>query len=308
MENIIEAINIQIAQLVDMNNAYEVFDEVKTIVFMISPEFAIDSVNVTFQDVVDLFEGRYPGYNQCNTMYHDLVHTMSAMLAMTRLIHGAILQGETISNKNIALGLISALMHDTGYIQDLDDMVGTGAKYTLTHIKRSIEFMEKYFKEKGFSGEDFENCRDILECTGLNTKIHKIKFKSRQIELLGKMLGTADLLGQMADRLYLEKLIYLYYEFKEGGIEGYDNEFNLLTSTFGFFSITERRMAGELGGVNKYMIHHLRKRWNIDKDLYKEAIEKNERYLKFILENHDKGYRDFLRRGGIIKKLEEAGM
>ncbi|MGA1823994.1 MAG: hypothetical protein ACMUIP_04955 [bacterium] len=303
-----EATNIQIAQLLDMNSPHDVFDEVKYIISTISPDFSLEPIAKTFKDVVDLFEGRYPGYKKCNTLYHDLNHTMSAMLAMTRLIHGAILLGETVSNKNITLGLISALMHDTGYIQDVRDTEGTGAKYTLTHISRSIEFMNNYFVKNNFSEKDFRNCKDILECTGLSTKIHKIEFRSRAIELLGKMMGTADLLGQMADRLYLEKLIYLYYEFQEGGVTGYDNEFNLLKSTFSFFGITERRLGGELGSVYKYMLPHLKERWNIDRDLYKEAIEKNEKYLKFILQNHEKGYRDFLRRGGIIARLEEIGM
>ena len=31
------------------------------------------------------------------------------------------------------------------------------------------------------------------------------------------MLGTADLIGQMADRYYLEKLLLLYEEFSEAG-------------------------------------------------------------------------------------------
>ena len=31
----------------------------------------------------------------------------------------------------------------------------------------------------------------------------------------------ADLVGQMSDRAYLEKLLFLYYEFKEAGFPGY---------------------------------------------------------------------------------------
>jgi len=37
-------------------------------------------------------------------------------------------------------------------------------------------------------------------------------------------------------------------------------------------------------------------RWNLDKDLYAEAIEKNISYLKFLLEHHEKDYGDHLRR------------
>jgi len=299
-----EADKVQISQLIDMENPQVVLDEVRAIVFMIFPEFDFAPASCVFEDVARLFRGEYPGYRKCNTEYHDFKHATDATLAMIRLIHGATLQGEAFSQKNITLGLISTLLHDTGYIQALDDDSGTGAKYTLVHIQRSIEFMDKYFKGKNFSRGDFQNCCDILKCTGLNTKIGEIQFKSREIELLGKMLGTADLLGQMSDRIYLEKLLFLFYEFREGNVTGYTSELGLLKKTLGFYDITKSRFASELGSVNRYLIYHFKKRWNIDRDLYEEAIERSRNYLGYILANHEKEYRERLRRGGIVKKLE----
>lgn len=35
----------------------------------------------------------------------------------------------------------------------------------------------------------------------------------------------------MADRAYLAKLIYLYHEFREGGVAGYESELDLLKKT-----------------------------------------------------------------------------
>ena len=300
--------DVQLSKLIDMENPHSVLDEVRTIVFMIFSEFDFEPVNRVFADVVKLFRGEYPGHRVCNTEYHDLKHTTDSMLAMIRLIHGAILQGETLPQENVSLGIISALLHDTGYIQTLDDDQGTGAKYTLVHIERSIEFTHNYFTEKGFSLADFENCRDILNCTGLNTKIKDIPFKSKEIELLGKMLGAADLLGQMADRTYLEKLLFLYHEFREGNVAGYSSETELLKKTLGFYDIAKKRFADELGSVNKYLVYHFRKRWNIDRELYQDAIEKNMNYLKHILANHEKEYRDHLRRGGVVNRLDEESM
>ena len=57
-------------------------------------------------------------------------------------------------------------MHDTGYIQTLDDNFGTGAKYTLQHVSRSILFMKKYFAQNDYSKEDFKFCKNCLLCTG----------------------------------------------------------------------------------------------------------------------------------------------
>ena len=306
-EHIPAADGIRIAELVDMENPHSVLDEVKTIVCRIFPKFDFEPVERVFDEVVGLFRGEYPGYGGCNTEYHDLEHITDVMLAMTRLIHGTILQGEIFCQKHVSLGLISSLFHDTGYIQTLDDDSGTGAKYTMVHIQRSIEFMEKYFMEKGFPREDFENCRDIIHCTGFRIKINEIQFKTREIELLGKMLGTADLLGQMADRIYLEKLLFLFYEFREGDVGDYATELDLLKKTLDFYDLMEKRLANELSSENKYMIFHFRKRWNIDRDLYEDAIKRNRDYLRYILANHEEEYRDYLRRSGIVKKLDEEG-
>ena len=75
----------------------------------------------------------------------------------------------------------------------------------------------------------------MLECTGLDTNLTEITFESKEIELLGKMLGTADLLGQMADRIYIEKLLFLFREYQEGNIVGYNNELDLLKNTANFY-------------------------------------------------------------------------
>ena len=294
----------QIACLVNMEDAQSVLEEVKAVVSMMMPDFDFEPVNHAFSDVVNLFHGQYPGYRKCNTEYHDLKHTTDALLAMTRFIHGAMVNEQVFSQKDIDLGLIGALLHDTGYIQTIDEDVGTGAKFTLTHIGRSILFMEKYLSENGYSREDVECCRAILECTGLNVKISEINFGSSEIEMLGKMLGTADLLGQIADRTYLEKLPFLYHEFKEGDVPDFESELDMLKKTPEFYDRTIERFERELGGVNRYMRDHFRVRWGIDEDLYVTSMENKIKYLKYVLEDHEDDYREYLRRGNLMEKLD----
>jgi len=293
------------ACLVNMEDPQSVLEEVKAIVSVMMPDFDFEPLNRAFRDVVSLFHGQYPGYRKCNTEYHDLKHTTDALLAMTRLLHGAVLNKQVFSEKGVKLGLISALLHDTGYIQTADDNVGTGAKFTFTHISRSILFMEKYLSENGYSKEDIESCRAILECTGLNVEISEINFGSAQIEMLGKMLGTADLLGQMADRTYLEKLPFLYREFKEGNVSSFETELDMLKKTPGFSYGTLERFEHELGGVNRYMRDHFRARWGIDEDLYITSIKNQVKYLEYLLENHEDDYRNYMRRGNMIKLLDQ---
>ena len=296
---------MQLSRIVNMENPQSVLDEARTIAFMMFEEFDFDILNHIFKDIIRLFRGEYPGYRKCNTEYHNLKHTTDTFLAMARLVHGAFVSGENFTSKQVNLGLICALMHDTGYIQTLDDEMGTGAKYTGIDTKRSIVFMDNYIADSGFSKENFKHYHNILICAGLDAEIKKIQFDSRQTELMCKMLGTADLLGQMADRTYLEKLLFLYHEFKEGGIMGYADELDLLKKTMDFYDMTQKRFTNVLGSMNKYMHYHFKARWNLDKDLYMESVKKHIHYLEFILENHEKDYRGHLKRGGMVEKLYE---
>lgn len=296
---------IQLSRMVDMKHPQYVMDEVRVVVPMMFQEFDFYTLNYVFKDIVRLFNGEYPGYSRCNTEYHNLKHATDTFLAMTRLMHGAFVCGENLTRENVNLGLICALMHDTGYIQTLGDNVGTGAKYISIDSKRSIAFMDKYIIDNGFSKDDFKGYTDILDCTSLEIKVKEIQFKSRETELLGKMLGTADLLGQMADRIYLEKLLFLFYEFEEAGLDEYESELDLLKKTINFYAMARKRFVSELDSVYEYMRYHFKTRWNLDRDLYIETIEGNINYLKFILENHEKEYRDHLKRDGVVSKLKE---
>jgi hypothetical protein len=282
-------------RLLPLDDPRTVFQEVCRIVAAANPHLDFPLLTRVFADVVKLFQGRYPGYQKCNTKYHDLKHTTDCLLALARLFHGASLNGVTLPDREVALGLIAALLHDTGYIQADNDLEGTGAKYTLVHVERSVAFMEKYFRRAGFSSRDFDFCRCCVECTGLTARIAEIWFESPTHQLVGKMLGTADLLGQMADHHYLPRLRFLYREFKEARVPGFETELDLLRKTPAFWEFTQGRLLSELGSVNQYMQDHFRVWWGLDRDLNRESIEENIAYLQFVLENYESQYRKFLR-------------
>jgi hypothetical protein len=259
------------------------------------PHFGFAWVMRVHQDITRLFRGEYPGYRKCNTAYHDWRHTEDCLLETVRLIHGAQLDGCHFSERGVSLGIIAAIMHDTGYIQQLEDQEGTGAKYTLIHVERSIDFMETYFADCGHAPEDFHFCQNCLKCTGVDGEIKGIQFESLENEIMGKILGTADLIGQMSDTNYLEKLPILYQEFLEGGITDYESELDFLKKTFDFWEVTQQRFVTELGGVDAYSRAHFRGRWGIDRALDKEAIEWNLARLKDILEHHPHDHQRHLR-------------
>ncbi len=279
--------------------------EIETIVSLMFPQFNFSLTRRVFEDIERLFKGKFPGYRGCNTRYHDLNHTLQCFLLMARLMHGAFINGNAFEKENVTLGLISALMHDTGYIQLEGDKTGTGGKYTLVHIERSIEVVEKYFENNGFPLRDYIFCRDCLKCTGVNVKIKDIQFESHEHEILGKILGVADLIGQMADKNYLIKLPFLYDEFKEGGISTFADDLDLFKATPDFWEFSQQRFLTEYSHVDRYLRDHFRIRWAIDRDLDREAIERNIKYLKFILNRYEADYRRYFSHEGIKALISE---
>lgn len=285
--------------LIPMDSPEAVLNEVQVILDLISPDFDPAPVRSAFTKTVALYEGSWPGYKACNTEYHDLHHITDTLLAMARLIHGAVLTGKAFNDHNIVLGLIAALLHDAGYIQEKDDLEGTGAKYTASHVQRSINFLQLHGPEYGLADEAILTVEAMIICTDIAADIASINFPTSQIELLGKMLGTADLLAQMADRTYLEKLLFLYHEFKEADFGGYQSELDLLRKTVGFYDFIAKRLKTTLDGTNRFMISHFASRWSIRADLYHEAIENQKNYLKQILETPEADHRNHLNAMGL---------
>ncbi len=293
---------IFLTDLVKMDFPQSVLEEVKSTLSLMQLDFDYDWFGRVFRDVVLLFNGNYPGFRRCSTRYHDLKHTTDVLLAMTRLLHGAISAGEVIAGEQVMLGLMGALFHDTGFLQRDGDEEGTGAKYTMVHVDRAIEFAAEYFDRNALDAGSLAFCQEIIRCTDRDEN-RECRCSSRASELVGKLLGTADLLGQVADRTYLEKLLLLFQEFSEVQMPGCASELELLVNTLDFYAEAQYRMETELGDVRRYMVRHFRERWAIDADLYQESIESNIAYLRYLLEHHRHDYRDRLRRGGIVKSI-----
>jgi hypothetical protein len=141
--------------------------------------------------------------------------------------------------------------------------------------------------------------------TGFSMNAESIAFQSEEERLAGWMLGSADLLGQMADRTYLEKLLFLYREFREGNIPGFGSERDLLVKTLGFYETTRRKLENDFGNVQEYLLAHFSARWNLDHDVYRDSIQRNVEYLEGMILNSGDHYRDHLRRGGLVQKLQQ---
>ena len=114
--------------------------------------------------------------------------------------------------------------------------------------------------------------------------------------LITNLLAGEDLIGQMSARNYLEKLIFLYHEFKEGHVEGYSSERMMFEKTFKFYKDTQDRLKNTLGGVDKYATVHFKKRYRISTNMYHIAIDGQIKYLAKIMKREKGSIKDKLRR------------
>jgi hypothetical protein len=158
---------------------------------------------------------------------------------MARLLRGRQAQGQQprLTRRLFELGILAILLHDTGYLKRRGDTEGTGAKYTLTHVDRSIEFAGELMVSHDFPVEEILAVQNMIRCTGVNVKLDTIQFQDDLERIVGFALGTSDLLGQMAAGDYVDKLPTLYSELAEAA---YYNEGKMKAG--GFFSSADDLM------------------------------------------------------------------
>ena len=272
------------------------------IVRRISPGYDFTLVRTVFDDVLRLFRGEYPGYGSIKTLYHDLHHTLDVFLCAVRLIHGVHVSGLHQSDDKIALVMIATLMHDIGYAQLHGEESGTGAQFTQTHVKRGIAFMRRYFAERHFPSSLPDSLEPIMLSTDPSLKFFQIDFPDDSIRLLSKIVGTADLTGQMADRTYLEKLLFLYLEFKEAHFGNYQSTYDMLRQTKDFYEATREKLDSVYGGIYSYLTFHFRETMGVENNYYLESIEKNIAYLSKVVALNEVEYLSMLKRGGIVER------
>ncbi len=202
---------------VDTRDLSAVQSEVESIFSGLFPQADASFVARSFGWADDWFNGRYPGYLPIDAKYHDLEHTMQGTLCLARLLRGRHFAGvrPVLTPAMFERGLLAILMHDTGYLKRDDDWEGTGAKYTVTHVRRSGEFADRFLRERGRPPEEVCAIQNMIRCTGVNVDLKVIPFGNELEQVTGFALGTADLLGQMAAPDYVEKLPVLYLEFEE---------------------------------------------------------------------------------------------
>jgi hypothetical protein len=207
---------------VDTRVPHEVEQEVQKIYRGMFADAEREFVPRVFEWIGACFGGGYADYQPIDARYHDLEHTMQGTLCLARILHGRHRAGAEprIDRHWFELVLLAILFHDTGYLKRRDDKEGTGAKYTVIHVGRSADFAREFLARQRFSEADQTSVANMISCTGVNADLKTIPFQGELERLLGFALASADILGQMAARDYVDKLPILFSEFIEAAAWG----------------------------------------------------------------------------------------
>ncbi len=283
-----------VTNTVQVSSAQAVAEAVHDIFTRLYPSASWQPLRRAFEDFDDLFNGRMPGYLGCDTVYHDIQHTLDGVLALARLIAGherTEPAARQIGPGRATVGLITALLHDSGYIRHASDEGHlNGAEFTLSHVSRSAQFIDRYMSQAGLGGAA-RVARQIVHYTGYEVRYEQIYIRNEKDRCMGYLVGTADLMSQMADRCYLEKCRdRLFPEFVLGGVAmylspagelvtRYRSGLDLLRHTLDFFeNVCTPRFEEDFGGVHRYMNAFFEGR-----NPYMTALDKNIFYLKRVL-------------------------
>lgn len=292
----------EVNRLFANSDANEVWEKATSVILRINPNYDFAPTRAVFEDIVALFRGEYPGYAPVKTLYHDLAHTLHVFMCAVRLMHGVHVSGTPLSDEDVTLVMMAALMHDIGYAQTRIEEAGTGAQYTQCHVSRGIEFMHNYLAEKGSSADRAARLEPLIRSTDPGFPFAQIPFANEHQHLLGRLVATSDLVGQMADRTYLEKLLFLYLEFKEAHFGNYQNVHDMLRQTKHFYDITREKLDVVYEGLYAKLSAHFKETMGVENNYYLESIEKNIDYLARVTQLEEAEHFTMLKRGGIADK------
>lgn len=195
--------------------------EVLSIFRKLYPNADLSLIEKGFDHFIRCYSGEHPDYHGVDTPYHDTHHVMDVCLACARMLAGYEMKHKDnpLGSEKVLLGFIIALFHDAGYLRYKDDYeTRHGAEYTRIHVSRSGLFLEHFLKENGLA-HLVDIAQTLVQFTGMEQEISALKFEDDSWRPLGYIIGTADLIAQMADRLYAQKCYdHLFTEFSIAGM------------------------------------------------------------------------------------------
>ena len=188
----------------------------------------------------------------CDCPYHDLEHTVLVTDVGQTILRGRLISQGDVSPHEWLHTVIALLFHDIGYLRGLlrdDETDGyiidqsgqrvtppigaTDAFMMPFHVNRSCLFIQERFA--GDQTIDVETVCSYIEMTRFPVPEDA---HYQRLDTFPALVRAADLIGQMGDPLYPQKLSRLYTEFAETGEAnrlGYSNAAELREGFAAFF-------------------------------------------------------------------------
>lgn len=166
--------------------------------------------------------------------YHDVEHTILVTLTGQEILRGKQRLEGNVTPDDWVHFILGLLCHDIGYVKGVcqgdrlaeqqfitgktDNFVvlpvgATDASLTPYHVDRSQQFVDEHFAEHSF-----------VACDRIKHHIELTRFPAPADELhqdtchYPGLTRAADLIGQLSDPRYLQKIPALFYEFLETGV------------------------------------------------------------------------------------------
>jgi hypothetical protein len=254
------------------------------------PTAALAPLDLAVTDLARAYRGDYPGLLSCDTPYHDLRHAFDSGLTMARLLAGHNARHGTnpalaLDLRFCLLGIILALFHDIGFLRRPHETDIPGGALAAAHEERGVIFVSDYLAHGELA--DMAPLASLILATRLDHALSDAL--PRKDKALAAMLGTADLLSQLADRCYLEKCRdFLFAEFTAAGIANtpdtpYPTPEVLLAKTPDFYSkLLRTRLEKDFDSAYLLMDTYFG-----GGNPYHEAIQRNLDFLAAAIEAGD---------------------
>jgi hypothetical protein len=289
------------AALGNTRDTPEVQAQVAAIVGSFAPGHDLTRVGASFELLNRAFDGNLSGYQKLKTLYHNRTHTNEVVLCTARMLHGMHLAGQGLDGEHIDAALIGALMHDVGYLMNDEEASGTGAQFTASHVMRGVEFTRRHMGS--LPPGLLEATIKVIMLTDHRQHPGWVKFDKLQQQRAAYATATADLIGQMANREYLERVLLLYFEFEEAQMGGFADVHDLLEKTTAFYRMTKGRLDQDLHGMSVCLARHFGAQAGAERNFYQESIDRNLDYLDRVVKIEREHRLEQLRRGHVVEKV-----
>jgi len=169
-----------------------------------------------------------------DALYHNVEHTVLVTLVGQEILQGKQIREGSVSCEDWLHFIISLLCHDIGYVKGIcqqdtreNRWYATGvnnriillpfgttdASLTPYHVDRGKQFIEEYF-----------GTHWLVDAATINRNIELTRFpvpndtEHKDTIHYPGLARSADLIGQLSDQRYLQKIPALFYEFEEIGM------------------------------------------------------------------------------------------